>query len=128
MYTWPSPTSLPDVQNSPYGLQSTDDNSAVLRTDVAPKLPGFPQQRARSCGSYKVVPVQFTMSQAQYLFFQNWFEAQISGGADFFIIPLDVGAGFVNYVARFMNGAYSTKFNNPFWVVTATLEYEDTAT
>lgn len=118
----------------------------MIRTSVGDVNPGFPVQRSRSFASYKTVAVQWMMTQAQYAYLQFFFENLISGGADWFLMPFNAAAStgdgsdfsssdfsptdfatLQNTVMRFAGGTYSADFNEPYWKVTANLEYEDTA-
>ena len=143
MQLWPSPQLLPDPQPDPYSAQITEEQSPVLRTDVGDVNPGYPVQRSRTASSYKTISVQWMMSQAEYLYFQFFFENLISGGADWFNMPINITGGQQDFstsdfsssdfaerevvMVRFSGATFTSDFNQPFWKVVANLEYEDTA-
>lgn len=111
---------MPLVQG--YGVNPTD---MVARTEMEA---GPARVRRRSSARVDMVPVQWSMSDAQMAIFRDWFDdpAEADGGAGWFTISLLMGnGGFQAVTARFSGIWQAAYVPHLRWQVQATLEVRD---
>lgn len=111
---------LPDIL-----LQYTQDTQGNIN---ASESEGFVVQVGRFDPEIKQQAVRWIFTGEQFEIFQSFFEHRLNLGADYFRVDLPFEEGLQEVQARFVNGAYKASYQEPHWVVTATLEVEDVPT
>lgn len=96
-----------------------DKNSGVLVT----KMDSGQKRRRRRFKNVPIsISVKFLFTSEEYSLFESWYEFQINGGADRFVMPIKTATGLQLQSAEF-DGGYSAKpktVNR--WEVTAKIE------
>ena len=110
------PTNFPQ----PSTTLSGDSETPVVRTDLDN---GLVEQFGRFATGRETYNLQWTLSNAEFVIFEEWFNQTLVGGVLIFGLTLpDAGAYSVQPV-RFVGGTYSTSHKSAlWWTVTARVE------
>lgn len=120
MPTWPA--TLPAPQVAGYALNPVD---MTARTEMEA---GPARVRRRSSARVDMVPVRWSMTDAQMEIFRAWFDSptEADGGAAWFSVSLLMGnGGFQTVTARFSGIWQAPYIPHMRWEVQATLEVRD---
>jgi len=110
---------FPSVLPRPSGYRLKPDAPA-LSTDMER---GPRRQRQISDSSPTLIPVTWTMTQAQFQVFEAFHTNELSYGTAWFQIDLYNGMGYTNYDARMLRGLFEAEYRGyDNWIVTTTLE------
>lgn len=120
MPTWPA--TLPAPMVAGYALNPVD---MTARTEMEA---GPARVRRRSSARVDMVPVQWSVSDAQMAIFRAWFDdpAEANGGAAWFTVSLLMGNGGTQTVSARFSGIWQAAYVPHLrWQVQATLEVRD---
>lgn len=109
------PTNLPGPQVDGYAISPVDQ---TVRTDFEV---GAARVRRRTRARNDVLDLSFVFNPAQFGTFRTWFESDAAGGATWFDIALDTGAGVATHEARF-KGPWKAERSGTGWRITAQVE------
>ena len=99
-------------------------NSTTVSTIRTKMDSGRVRQRSRFTAAVRSVPCTWELSDAEFKVFQAVYHWKLTQGADWFTIPLALGASLTTYTARFAT-PWSAKGSAVLrWTVSATLEVE----
>lgn len=110
----PAPSADLSVRNQTGNVETSMESGRIRR-------------RRRYYQQYRLIPVMWEMTDAQYAFFQSFHLYKINDGADEFTISLPIGgAGLRTFTVSFANkGEYSADYQPVLnWRVKAVLEVQ----
>ena len=117
MATWPT-----TLLNEPTLSFSFSNEVPVNRTRMSS---GKVRQVRLSTTSIKYMSVEFTLDDTQMGAFESWIRFKINFGMDWFTMPIKMGNGKQNRLVRFIEGRYSSSYEEGRWRCTAQLECEN---
>lgn len=116
MANWPA--TLPDLQER----LTVEPVSHVRRTLWTS---GRARQREVVATPTYRMAVQWMFTDAQWRTFQTFARYTLLNGTAFFVVDLPFGNGLEEASARIIEGRYKASYQEPHWVVTASLEILD---
>ncbi len=110
------PVSLPSPNLSGYGV---DPAAAFIRTDMES---GPARQRRRFSQVPEQVTASFRFTNSEMTTFRNFWKTNLFDGNASFTLNLDLGAGVVNYIVRFISPYRSARQSGMVWDVAVKVE------
>ena len=113
------PASFPSPTISSYSI-APEDSIAKTQMDS-----GTARQRQRFTSVPHMVNARWIMSDTIFGLFQSWYLHKAKQGAEWILINLQTGLGFLENTARFTSSYDAKTLGNDLWEVNAKLEVRD---
>jgi hypothetical protein len=86
---------------------------------------GYARRRRRFNNVPIPVPIQLSMSSDEYAVFEGWFDREVNGGVERFIMPVKTATGIQYQIAEFDSDGYKAVPKSATrWIITAKLLFK----